>query len=243
MTGASHGIGAAIALELAVRGYRVACLSRSGRIPHGMLHDGTDMAASLHGICCDITDSRSIEAAMSSMAALPAKLSGLVNCAGIVSGGESCDFPLADFEAIMRTNVSGTFSVCQAVYPALVARGGGLIVNLGSFWDRMGIKKYAAYCASKAAVAALTRCLGVEWARQGIRIVNVAPGFLDVPMQTDDQGRAEEQLSAYLESRIPAGRKGRTEEIARVVAGLFTENVEFLNATTIYVDGGQGPAM
>jgi len=240
VTGANRGIGAAIAGELLERGFTVACLTRQGIAPAPPA-GAEERAARLAGIRCDVTDRRSIDSAFEAIARLPGELAGVVNCAGISGGGPSHEFDAGEFESIMRTNVTGTFEVCQAAYPLLAERGGGLIVNIGSFWDQMGVKRYAAYCASKAAVGALTRCLGVEWARKGIRVIDVAPGYVETEMTAE--GLQSEATQKFLASRLPGGRVGRPDEIARVVASLFTEDVGFLNATTIYVDGGQGPAM
>lgn len=240
VTGANRGIGAAIAGELLGRGFTVACLTRKGiaPVPPG---GGEEPPGGLVGIRCDVTERESIDSAFETVAELPGQLVGVVNCAGISSGGPSHEFDAGEFESIMRTNVTGTFQVCQAAYPLLADRGRGLIVNIGSFWDRMGVKRYAAYCASKAAVGALTRCLGVEWARKGIRVIDVAPGYIETEMTAE--GLQDEATQKFLESRLPAGRVGRPDEVARVIASLFTDDVAFLNATTIYVDGGQGPAM
>src|SRR3546814_10282241 len=93
---------------------------------------------------------------------------------GIHRQGPSEAFDLGTFEAVLRTNALGAFAGCQAAYPHLPAAGGGVIVNIGSHYDKMGVKYNAAYCASKAAIGAITRCLAVEWAKQGIRVVDVA---------------------------------------------------------------------
>jgi len=240
VTGANRGIGAAIAATLADRGYTVACLSRGGAAP-STDEGGAKVVGRRIGLRCDITDCASIAAALAAADALPGGLRGVVNNAGIMMSGASREFPVENLETVLRTNVVGTFSVCQAAYPRLVARGGGLIVNIGSFWDEMGVKRFAAYCASKAAIAALSRCLGVEWAKKGIRVLTVAPGYIETDMTSD--ALETEETRRYLETRLPLGRVGRPDEIARVVAALFLEDVGFLTATTIYVDGGQGPAM
>lgn len=238
LTGASRGIGLAIAVELARRGFAVACLSRHGSAPAA--YDAVPEGGSLHGIACDVGDPAGVAAAFAEIAALPGTLCGVVNCAGIIYGGRSSEFDLGQFEETLKTNVIGTFSVCQTAYPVLKRNGGGLIVNIGSFWDCIGVKWYAAYAASKAGVAALTRCLGAEWARDGIRVIDVAPGFIRTDMNKDYL--ASEETQNFIKSRVPVGRPGTTDEVARVVAGLFQENVEFLTATTIYLDGGQGTA-
>jgi len=245
VTGANRGIGAAIAKELANRGFTVACLTRKGIVPETSGGENRNLSKSLVGIRCDVTDTDSIAAAFAAIEDLRDEkhdeLCGVVNCAGIISSGPSLEFETREFERIMQTNVTGTFNICKAAFPLLRKQCRGLIVNIGSFWDQMGVKRYAAYCASKAAVAALTRCLGVEWAKNGIQVVDVAPGYIETEMTA--AGLNQEATQKFLASRLPGGRVGRPDEIARVVASLFCENVEFLNATTIYVDGGQGPAM
>ena len=119
-----------------------------------------------------------------------------------------------------------------------MAGGGGTIVNIGSYYDKLGVKFHLAYCASKAAVGAITRCLAVEWARQEIRVVNVAPGF--VGTEFNRRHMARESFRKFIQGRIPNGRIGRPEEIARLVAAIFSEDLEFLTGETLYIDGGQG---
>jgi NAD(P)-dependent dehydrogenase (short-subunit alcohol dehydrogenase family) len=147
---------------------------------------------------------------------------------------------LAEFEAVLRTDVLGVFTVCRAAYPHLVRRGGGMIVNLGSFFDRMGVPRNLAYGAAKAAVGAMTRCLAVEWASKGISVLNVAPGYVETDFNREFLARAE--VKALLARRIPVGRAGTADEVARLVAALFTERIGYLTGETIYIDGGHGVA-
>jgi len=240
VTGANRGIGAAIATELANRGYTVACLTRSGEKPPDKDLD-PDTATRLVGLRCDITDDASVVRAVAEANTIANGLIGVVNNAGVMLSGPSRNFSTEDFARVLNTNVIGAFSVCRAAYPHLAAHGNGLIVNIGSFWDQLGVKAFTAYCASKAAIAALSRCLGVEWGKKGIRVVTVAPGYIETDMTSD--ALQTEETRQYLASRLPLGRVGQPDEIARMVASLFLGNVGFLTATTIYVDGGQGPAM
>ncbi len=233
VTGAGRGIGAAIARELARRGFTAACLVRD-RAP--------EVAAGLAGRCvtiaCDILDPAAVESALGVADALPGGLVGVVNNAAIQMEGRASEFALADVDAMFATNVTATFSVAQRGYPFLRARGGGLIVNLGSIWEKMGVKRYAAYCASKAAVSALGRCLAAEWARDGIRVLTVAPGYVDTEMTR--AALEDERVRAFLKSRIPMGRAASTDEVARLVASLFSEDIAILTGETIYLDGGHG---
>lgn len=238
VTGANRGIGAAIALALARAGYRVACLTRSGSAPEA----GTDDAlrARLLPISCDVLDEAAVGAALAQAAAGGAGLVGLVNNAGLHTDAKSAELATADYERVMALNATAVFASARAAYPHLVRAGGGLIVNIGSFFDKLGVKRNLAYCASKAAVGAITRCLAVEWAAQNIRVVDVAPGYIVTDLNRETM--AAGPLRAYLDKRIPRGEPGSADEVARLVTALFRENLGFLSGETIYIDGAQGIA-
>ncbi|MBE0625889.1 MAG: SDR family oxidoreductase [Burkholderiales bacterium] len=238
VTGANRGIGAAIALALARAGFGVACLTRSGGVPDA----GEDSAlrARLLPLRCDVLDEQAVAAALALAAEGAGGLIGLVNNAGLHTDAKSAELATADYERVMAVNATAVFATARAAYPHLARAGGGLIVNIGSFFDKLGVKRNLAYCASKAAVGAITRCLAVEWAAQNIRVVDVAPGYI-----VTDLNRAmlsSGPLRAYLDQRIPRGEPGNAEEVARLVAALFREDLRFLSGETIYVDGAQGIA-
>jgi NAD(P)-dependent dehydrogenase (short-subunit alcohol dehydrogenase family) len=237
VTGASRGIGAGIAVELARRGFRVACLTRSGTGPQ------TEAAAAFRAQfitqVCDVDDEVSVRTALRAVAD-NGPLNGLINNAGIHLDAPSHELDTGTYERVMRTNATSVFTVSREAYPYLAAAGGGTIVNIGSFFDKIGVKRNLAYCASKAAVGAITRCLAVEWASKGIRVLDVAPGYVvtDLNRQSLESGPVRE----YIDKRIPGRRPGTVDEIARLVAGIFSEDIPFLTGETIYIDGGQGIA-
>jgi NAD(P)-dependent dehydrogenase (short-subunit alcohol dehydrogenase family) len=240
VTGASRGIGAAIAAALAEGGFTVGCVSRSGQLPVcANLPDAT--LARFIPLQADITDDQAIKRAFEELLARSGSpLVGLVNNAGIHEDAASQHMPRSQWDAMMNTNAFATVLGCQAAHPYLVAAGGGLIVNMGSFFDKLGVKRNLAYCASKAAVGAITRVLAVEWAKAGIRVVDVAPGY--VMTDLNQQALNESRLSEYLQQRIPRGKPGTAQEIAAFIAMLFVSGGDFLSGETIYVDGGQGIA-
>lgn len=237
ITGAGRGIGAAIALELARRGHTVACLTRAGK----GIEDAPVPAALAPSILaepCDVTDEGSVEKALRATAGRAGGLSGLVNNAGVHSFGPSAELTTEELERVFATNVSGLFNACRAAYPLLRERGGGTIVNLGSFFDRMGVPQNLAYTASKAAVGAITRCLAVEWAAERVVVLNVAPGYVQTDLNR--QFLKSDRARRSVLPRIPVGRAGKPEEVARLVAALFGEKLGYLTGETIYLDGGQG---
>jgi NAD(P)-dependent dehydrogenase (short-subunit alcohol dehydrogenase family) len=237
VTGASRGIGAGIAATLAGHGFRVGCLSRKGVLPAGL-----EAAAAERCIAavCDVTERSSLRAAMDKIAAA-GPIAGLVNNAGVHLYGPSESFSLDDYQRVMQTNVTSVFMACQEAYPRLMQAGGGLIVNIGSFFDKLGVKHNSAYCASKAAVGALTRCFAVEWAHKGIRVVDVAPGYIVTDLNREAM-EVGQPLRAYLDKRIPVGRPGTVADVAALVAALYVHDLPFLSGDTIYIDGAQGVA-
>jgi NAD(P)-dependent dehydrogenase (short-subunit alcohol dehydrogenase family) len=237
VTGASRGIGAAIAVELARRGFRVGCLTRAGRgveeeVPEALRDRFVSLA-------CDVTREESLRDALATLAG-EGGLRGLVNNAGIHIEAPSKSCATAEWERIMATNATAVFVGCREAYPHLASAGGGLIVNLGSFFDKLGVKRNTAYCASKAAVGAITRCLAVEWARDNIRLIDVAPGYILTDFNRESM--AAGPLREFLEKRVPVRRPGTPQEVARLVGALFADDIPFLTGETIYIDGGQGMA-
>lgn len=224
VTGASKGIGAAIAQELESRGYTVVCLSRSGDAPVGT------------GKACDVTDEVAVKQTLAEIAG-EGPVAGLVNCAGVHIGGPSAELDTAEFEQVMRLNTTAVLVASREMYRHLKDQG-GVIVNIGSFFDKLGVPDNLAYCASKAAVGAITRCLAVEWASDGIQVMNVAPGYIETDLNKEFLAR--ESVQRFMEKRIPYGRPGKPDDVARLVASIFTEDIAFLTGETIYVDGGQG---
>ncbi len=225
VTGASRGIGAAIAADIESRGGKVAAFSRSGNAPHGK------------SVICDVSNEKAFAAALDGLAK-DAPIVGLVNNAGMHRFGPSETESTEDFETMLRVNSVALFAACRIAYPHLKAANGAAIVNIGSFFDKLGIAGNAAYCASKAAVGAITRCLAVEWAQHKIQVVDVAPGYIATDMSNGflDTERGRE----WIAKRSTIGRAGHPEEIARFVGALFADDIPFLTGETIYIDGGHG---
>lgn len=224
ITGASKGIGAAIAADLAGRGYQPVCLSRSG--------DGSIGQQ----IICDMTDEDAVKDTFARIAR-QGPVVGLVNNAGVHILGAAATLSTTDFNRSFALNTTAVMVASREIYPHLKDKG-GIIVNMGSFFDRIGVPDNLAYCSSKAAVAAMTRVLAVEWAGDGIRVLNIAPGYIETDLNRDYLGR--DKVKAWMKGRIPTGAPGHVAEIARLIGAIYQENINFLTGETIYVDGGQG---
>lgn len=238
VTGSSRGIGAAVALELAQRGFKVGCISRSGQLPPLPAPVAPEVRERLIAVACDVTDEAAMVAAFRHIAERAGGIGGLVNNAGIHRAGRSSDLSTAAFAEVLQVNTTAVFASCRDVFPYLSEQGRGLIVNIGSFFDKMGAKGSAAYCASKAAVAALTRCLAAEWGGRGIGVLTIAPGFVETDINREYLN--DPDTGALVRARSFVRRPGEVGEIARFIAALYVEDIPFLTGETIYVDGGQG---
>lgn len=224
VTGASKGIGAAIASELDRRGLPVVGLSRSGHTAVG------------DGYVCDMTNEAHVRECITKIGDARGILA-LVNNAGLYIGSPIADLSTAQYDDVMTLNAKAVMIASREAYPYLKADG-GKIINIGSFFDKMGVPHNLPYCASKAAVAAMTRCMAVEWAPDGIGVIDVAPGYIETDLNADFLGR--EKVREWLAGRVPTGGAGKPEDVARLVAALICEDIPFLTGETIYIDGGQG---
>jgi NAD(P)-dependent dehydrogenase (short-subunit alcohol dehydrogenase family) len=224
VTGGSRGIGKAIATALDGAGYDVVSVSRSGDTPAG------------RGIACDLTDEAALKAAFAEIGAA-GPVAGLVNNAGFHITAKSASLATEDYEKVMALNATAVMLASREAYPMLCETR-GTIVNIGSFFDKMGVPDNLAYCASKAAVGAITRCLAVEWAKDGIRVMNVAPGYIATDLNSDYLAR--DKVKTWLAGRIPTGGPGTPEDVAKLVTSLMTGAIPYLTGETIYIDGGQG---
>jgi NAD(P)-dependent dehydrogenase (short-subunit alcohol dehydrogenase family) len=224
VTGASKGIGRAIATELDHRGVPVVCVSRSGGASVG------------HSVVCDVTDEAAVRRVFAEIAGR-GRIAGLVNNAGVHIGGPIATLTTAEFERTIAVNLTAVMVVAREAYPYLREQG-GMIVNIGSYFDKLGVPNNLAYCASKAAVGAMTRCMAVEWASAGIHVVNVAPGYIETDLNRDFLARPK--VVEWMRQRIPGGGPGKPEDVARLVGAIFSEKISYLTGETIYIDGAQG---
>lgn len=232
VTGGASGIGEATCRVFAAAGASV-------RIADIDMPRAEALAAELPGaaaVKCDVTDEEGIRSAFAGLE----RLDVLVNNAGIGLVGNIEETNTADFERLMRVNVTGPFLVTKYAMPHLLAAS-GRIVNIGSVAGLIGVKKRYAYCATKGAVVAMTRQLAVDYPTQ-IRVNCICPGTVDSPFV---EGYLEkyhkhekEKVRAELNARQPIGRLGKPEEIANLALYLASDEAGFVNGSVVSIDGG-----
>jgi NAD(P)-dependent dehydrogenase (short-subunit alcohol dehydrogenase family) len=226
VTGGSRGLGLAIARWAVARGHRVAVTARHV--------DAAQLAAQLGpqslAFAADVTSPADMQSACERVAAAWGGIDVLVNNAGLHRGGRADKLDLADWNAVLETNLSGPLYCVRAALPHL-ARGGA-IVNIGAVVGFRGFPGDSPYGASKAGLAGLTRVLAVELARDDIRVNLVVPGLVKTEMTEQLTGRALEQIM----QRIPLRRLGRDDEVAEVVG--WVADATYMTGAVIPTDGG-----
>lgn len=226
VTGASRGLGLAVASIAAAHGDRVALVGRGETIHAAAAKIGHDAI----GVIGDVTDPASARAVSDHVAELWGGIDVLVNNAGLHRGGLVGDLAQEAWGAVLDTNLSGPFNFVRAVLPHMPP--GGAIVNVGAVVGLRGFPGDAAYGASKAALAGLTQVLAVELARRQIRVNLVIPGFVSTEMTAEVSERAK----AKLIERIPLRREGTAEEIAEVIA--WVAGSTYMTGSLVATDGG-----
>jgi NAD(P)-dependent dehydrogenase (short-subunit alcohol dehydrogenase family) len=233
VTGGAAGIGLAIAQRLAASGARVTLWDRD--------RSALDAARSSLGVdhqavTVDVTSEADVAAATEATLAKSGRIDALVCSAGITGPNlPVADYPLADWQQVMKINLDGVFLCNRAVLPAMRAADYGRIVNIASIAGKEGNPNASAYSASKAAVIALTKSLGKELARTGIRVNCVTPAAVRT-------GMFSQMTQAHIDfmlSKIPMGRFGLVEEIAAMVAWLATEECSFSTGAVFDLSGGR----
>ncbi len=233
VTGASRGIGRAIALALADRGCKVVGTATT---ESGAQAIGTALAA--YGCCCgialDVNDAAGVEAAVDAIVKEHGALHVLVNNAGITRDGLAMRMKDADWDAVLDTNLKAVFRASRAVMRTMMKQRYGRIVNITSVVGAMGNAGQANYAAAKAGVAGLTRALARELASRGVTVNCVAPGFI----ATDMTDALPEAQKAALLGQIPLGRLGTPQDVAEAVCFLASAQAGYITGTELHVNGG-----
>lgn len=232
VTGASRGLGKAMAEVLTAAGARVVAMSRTGT---GLTQVTKRTAA--YAVSCDLADRLDLKRGFDeALSFFDGKLDILVNSAGVQRRHEIEDFPIEDWDLVLETNLTAVFEMCQCAGRIMLKQGNGKIINIASMQSFFGGLRIPAYSSSKGGVMQLTKALAAGWAGKGINVNAIAPGYFDTVMNENliqDPAR-----SASILERIPAHRWGVPEDIAGPCLFLASDLSDYVNGAILPVDGG-----
>jgi NAD(P)-dependent dehydrogenase (short-subunit alcohol dehydrogenase family) len=234
--GGTSGIGRAIAHGLAQAGADVVCSSRRLEQVEAAAVEIEELGRKTIRAASDVSDRDSLRNLLSECVAAFGKVDILVNSAGRTKRAPTLDFPEEDWNAILETNLTGTLRACQIFGRHFIENGYGRIINIASLSTYVSLYEVAAYSASKAAVASLTKSLAIEWAKHGVNVNAIAPGVFKTDLnrqllESTERGRE-------FQMRTPMGRFGQVEELAGAAIFLASDAASFVTGEVLVVDGG-----
>ncbi len=234
--GGTSGIGLAIAKGLAIAGANVVPSGRRGELAKSAAAEIERAGGKAFGHAVDVTSRESLQALLSATTAKFGSVEILINSAGTTKRTPSLQVPDDEWNHIMETNLTGTLRSCQVFGPHMIEHGYGRIINIASLSSFLALFEVAAYSASKAAVASLTKSLAIEWAKHGVCVNAIAPGVFRTDLNTnllDGTARGKEFLT-----RTPMGRFGKLDELVGAAVFLASESASFVTGHVLAVDGG-----
>jgi 3-oxoacyl-[acyl-carrier protein] reductase len=234
ITGASQGIGRETALALAEAGAKVAVAARNEEKLATLVQDISLRGGEALALRMDVADPEQIKSGFKSILEKFGKIDILVNNAGITRDGLAMRMKLDDWEAVLRTNLTGAHLCIQQALPGMMKARAGRIINISSVVARMGNAGQANYVAAKAGLIGLTKAIAIEIASRNITVNAVAPGFVESPMTDVLPDKVKEELKV----RIPLGRMGTGRDIAAAIVFLASDEAAYITGQVLDVNGG-----
>ncbi|MBI4553719.1 MAG: glucose 1-dehydrogenase [Candidatus Latescibacteria bacterium] len=235
VTGASQGLGEAIAVAFAEAGADVVLASRNLAKLEAVASRITALGRTAVPVQMDVSLRADHDRAVAAALDRWGRIDILVNDAGTNVRVPAEDFREDDWDVILNTNLKGTFFLTQLVGRQMIAQRRGKIINIASLTSITGLPNLAAYTASKGGIASLTRMLAIEWAKHGITVNAICPGYIKTPLT---QAVLDSPRGAYIESRVPIGRWGVPDDIAGTAVFLASGASDFMTGQLVVVDGG-----
>ena len=237
VTGAGRGLGRSMARALIEAGTAVTVASRTAAELDSFVDEVKAIGGRALACPTDITDEASVQQMVDTTIATFGRIDLLVNNSGIVASTPLVDQPAAEWDAVIATNLRGTYLATRAVGRHLVAQRSGKVINIASNFALQGVANHAAYSASKAGVIAFTRSMAIEWARYGIQVNAIAPGYFATPLNAEL--RADSATLTKVLGAIPARRMGEPDELKPWLLLLASNESAFMTGEVIVIDGGQ----
>lgn len=238
VTGATHGLGMAMAMGLGNAGATLIINGRSSQEKiDAAIAAYADAGITAHGYRFDVTDEKDVEAAVEKIEAEVGPIDILVNNAGIIKRIPMLEMPLEEWEEVIKTDLTGVFTMTRPVVRKMVERGGGKVINICSMMSELGRSSVGAYAAAKGGLKMLTRNMATEWAKYNIQVNGVGPGYF-ATSQTAPIRVAGNPMNDFIVSRTPAGKWGDPDDLQGATIFLASKASNFVTGQIVYVDGG-----
>lgn len=237
VTGATHGLGMAMAAALAEAGATLVVNDISPEKLSLAISQYAERGIKAHGYIFDVTNEEAARAAVAQIAAEVGEIDILVNNAGIIKRVMALEMSLADWNAVINVDLTAPFIMSRAVAPSMIKRGGGKIINICSMMSELGRNYVSAYAAAKGGLKMLTRNLATEWASANIQVNGIGPGYF-ATAQTAPLREEGNPFNDFIISRTPAARWGLPEDLGGAAIFLASKASDFVSGQIVYVDGG-----
>lgn len=242
VTGASYGIGLAIASAYAAAGATIVFNDINQELVDKGLASYKEIGVDAHGYVCDVTDEAAVASFIETVEKEVGVIDILVNNAGIIKRIPMCDMSAEDFRKVIDIDLNGPFIMSKAVIPSMIKKGGGKIINICSMMSELGRETVSAYAAAKGGLKMLTRNIASEYGEYNIQCNGIGPGYIATPQTAPLRERqadgSRHPFDSFIIAKTPAARWGEASDLMGPAVFLASEASNFVNGHILYVDGG-----